>query len=333
MGFVIAFILGAFKKLFSLIDRKKRSPKDVDVLSRTIENIKLLKTDTDDSTANDEGKEGTIEVTVASSASSPAIVRSDQIEGSNDLMAAKEAVARRLEEIGRLEKSAKTPSKPQPIVDSYTSAALDHAKQVVKFSSDSFVEETPDMASVITADASDHNIVTTNLPKSKDLTTVIASMKGTTTTTTANDTPTGAPINESLSESSDWDKIKSAGQSGIIAYVLTELAFWAILPVCVIAYQRLTGESVDLSQTNEQAKVLGLSAGVITVARAAVPARIALSLSLIPFVEANIAPKLTGKPQLIESTTENDVYSVYRGESGENDEPEPMDVNTEKLAA
>ena len=36
-----------------------------------------------------------------------------------------------------------------------------------------------------------------------------------------------------------WGKIKAAGKSGLIAYTLTELSFWAIVPILVVAYESI----------------------------------------------------------------------------------------------
>jgi len=98
-----------------------------------------------------------------------------------------------------------------------------------------------------------------------------------------------------------WSKVKAAGRSGVIAYTLTELSFWAIAPILVVFYQALnSGAAINLSDSDQQTKIFSLSAGFLTFARLAVPARMALALSLIPFVEKNITGKLFSD---IESST------------------------------
>lgn len=50
-----------------------------------------------------------------------------------------------------------------------------------------------------------------------------------------------------------WGKIKAAGKSGLIAYTLTELAFWAIVPILVVAYESLNnGVAFDLADKSQQ---------------------------------------------------------------------------------
>jgi len=86
-----------------------------------------------------------------------------------------------------------------------------------------------------------------------------------------------------------WSQIKSKGTSGIISYVITELAFWTLFPL--LLYVLPPGEDAA-SVTSDNVKLLGLSLGFITVARFAVPFRFALSLSLIPLVEENLTKRL-----------------------------------------
>lgn len=262
IGLVLSFIVGTVKGVF----KKKQVPSkdNPDMVSRTIESIKSI-AENDETTVDDE----TIEVTL-SAVATPVIVKSDQIKEDGALAEAKEAVVRRLAEIKVLEDSAKTKGgeshDPLPIVDSYTATALDHAKQVVHFSQDSFEEET-DAAIVVDSGDNDHARVAPAKAAQGDVDTVIAAMK------------------EEEEQGSGWEKIKSAGKSGVIAYVLTELSFWTVFPLLVVLWQKISHQSIDLTQADEQAKVLGYTAGFVTMARAAVPARIALALAIIPFVD------------------------------------------------
>ena len=51
-------------------------------------------------------------------------------------------------------------------------------------------------------------------------------------------------------KSEDWKKIKSAGVSGIIAYVLTELSFWILFPACVYLYESINNQNIDLNSSD-----------------------------------------------------------------------------------
>lgn len=67
---------------------------------------------------------------------------------------------------------------------------------------------------------------------------------------------TAAPSSSEIADVSDadnsWNKIKSAGRSGTIAYVITELGFWAIAPVLVMLYQFLQNGSTNALSDKEQ---------------------------------------------------------------------------------
>jgi hypothetical protein len=93
------------------------------------------------------------------------------------------------------------------------------------------------------------------------------------------------------------DRIKSAGVSGIIAYVATELGFWAVYPALILLYNS-GAHAADVGSTaeviadpNAAAKFVGFSAAFITVARFAVPLRVGMAFALIPFVEKNITKR------------------------------------------
>ena len=62
-----------------------------------------------------------------------------------------------------------------------------------------------------------------------------------------------AESSASESEDDSWSKVKKAGTSGIIAYTLTELSFWATVPLLVIGYQYFNNaENLDLSDPAQQ---------------------------------------------------------------------------------
>mmetsp|Transcript_27934 Transcript_27934/g.67315 ORF Transcript_27934/g.67315 Transcript_27934/m.67315 type:complete len:756 (+) Transcript_27934:376-2643(+) len=86
--------------------------------------------------------------------------------------------------------------------------------------------------------------------------------------------------------------IKDAGKAGAISYALWEAAFWGVsVPVCLVSYRQVTGHWPDLT-SSEDLKKLGLEAfAFVNFARLAVPIRIGLALSTIPWVEENILGK------------------------------------------
>jgi hypothetical protein len=78
------------------------------------------------------------------------------------------------------------------------------------------------------------------------------------------------------------DKIKSAGISGTIAYIITEIGFWAANVPLILATSRSDGD---------QTQTLLVGAGILTLARFAVPFRLAVALGLTPIVEENITKR------------------------------------------
>jgi hypothetical protein len=87
-------------------------------------------------------------------------------------------------------------------------------------------------------------------------------------------------------------QVKDAGISGAISYALWELGFWTIsVPVCVFAYRQVFGQWPDLSNKEDLGK-LGTEALVfVNVARFAVPVRIGLALTTVPWVQENIVDR------------------------------------------
>ncbi len=86
-------------------------------------------------------------------------------------------------------------------------------------------------------------------------------------------------------------RIKDAGTAGAISYALWEAAFWGVsLPVCLVSYRQVTGHWPDLT-SGDDLKKLGLEAfAFVNVARFAVPIRIGLALSTVPWVTEKILP-------------------------------------------
>ena len=84
-------------------------------------------------------------------------------------------------------------------------------------------------------------------------------------------------------------RIKDAGVAGAVSYAAWELAFWAAsVPVCLVAYYQLTGHWPDFSDQDDMAKLGAEAFAFVNVARFAVPLRIGLALSTVPWVQANI---------------------------------------------
>eukprot|EP00980_Cylindrotheca_fusiformis_P012148 scaffold2936_cov113-Cylindrotheca_fusiformis.AAC.8 len=93
-------------------------------------------------------------------------------------------------------------------------------------------------------------------------------------------------------------QVRDAGISGAISYALWELGFWAVsVPLCIVAYQQVFGHWPDISNSEDLAK-LGMEALVfVNVARFAVPVRIGLALSTVPWVQKNIVDPFSNSVQ------------------------------------
>ena len=84
--------------------------------------------------------------------------------------------------------------------------------------------------------------------------------------------------------------VKKYGVAGTVAYVLTELAFWAVaFPVASAALYQTTGHWPDVIQdTTDRATVLGFIFAGANVARLLVPLRLGAALALAPWVDETI---------------------------------------------
>ena len=90
-------------------------------------------------------------------------------------------------------------------------------------------------------------------------------------------------------------RIKDAGVAGVVSYAAWELAFWAAsVPVCLVAYYQLTGHWPDFSDQDDMTKLGAEAFAFVNVARFAVPLRIGLALSTVPWVQANIIDRFAG---------------------------------------
>jgi hypothetical protein len=91
-------------------------------------------------------------------------------------------------------------------------------------------------------------------------------------------------------------KVKDSGKAGIISYALWELAFWLIsIPVCIFGYYELAGHWPDLTDKEDLEKVGAEAFAFVNFARIAVPLRLGLAFSTIPWIQENIVDKFMDK--------------------------------------
>ena len=106
------------------------------------------------------------------------------------------------------------------------------------------------------------------------------------------DKPTVEGDEESEPEPNLIQKVKDAGVAGAISYAFWELGFWGIsIPICVVGYNKFTGHWPDISNGEDMKQLGGEIFAFANVARLAVPLRIGLALSTVPWVEENIVQK------------------------------------------
>jgi hypothetical protein len=84
--------------------------------------------------------------------------------------------------------------------------------------------------------------------------------------------------------------VKKFGVSGTVAYILTELAFWAVaFPVASTALYQTTGHWPDVFNDNsDRSAVLAFVFAGANIARLLVPLRLGAALALAPWVDENI---------------------------------------------
>jgi len=92
------------------------------------------------------------------------------------------------------------------------------------------------------------------------------------------------------------DDVKKYGVAGTVAYVLTELAFWAVaFPVASTALYQTSGHWPDVfNDPTDRATVLGFIFAGANIARLAVPLRFGVALALAPWVDENIINRSSG---------------------------------------
>lgn len=85
-----------------------------------------------------------------------------------------------------------------------------------------------------------------------------------------------------------YERIKSFGVAGVLSYVLTELAFWALaIPTAIFSYHESTG--TWLSIETDRVQLVGIALGFVTAVRFFVPLRMGAAFALIPFVQKVIS--------------------------------------------
>jgi len=89
--------------------------------------------------------------------------------------------------------------------------------------------------------------------------------------------------------------VKKYGAAGTLAYVFTELAFWAVaVPTeCAVFYQT-AGRWPDFSNDMDKAAVLGFVFAASNIARLCLPLRFGAALAMAPWVDANIMKRFQG---------------------------------------
>jgi hypothetical protein len=104
-------------------------------------------------------------------------------------------------------------------------------------------------------------------------------------------------VEEEKSETAKlMQQVKDAGIAGVISYALWELGFWTIsVPVCIAAYQQVTGYWPDFTNTDDLQKLGAEAFAFVNVARFAVPLRIGLALSTTPWIQKNIVDRFSNK--------------------------------------
>ena len=103
--------------------------------------------------------------------------------------------------------------------------------------------------------------------------------------------------NDNEGPSLSMDDVKKYGVAGTLAYVLTELAFWAVaFPVASTALYQTSGHWPDvINNVEDRATVLGFIFAGANIARLAVPLRFGAALALAPWVDENIINRGKGE--------------------------------------
>ena len=106
--------------------------------------------------------------------------------------------------------------------------------------------------------------------------------------TTPAETP--EPTKKNDEKKLSMEDVRSFGAAGTAAYVLVELAFWAVaFPAAFAWYRVAEGTWLDLGDAGDKARLLGAGAVFINGARALVPLRLAAALALAPSLQSSDA--------------------------------------------
>ena len=125
---------------------------------------------------------------------------------------------------------------------------------------------------------------------------------------------------EDESEPNLIQKVKDAGVAGTISYAFWELGFWSIsVPICVVGYQKFTGHWPDLSNSEDMKELGGEIFAFVNIARFALPLRIALALSTVPWVDENIVQKFRKDDDDAQQQVDGASQEQTFVEEGEND--------------
>ena len=83
--------------------------------------------------------------------------------------------------------------------------------------------------------------------------------------------------------------LKKYGVAGTLAYILTEVVFWAIaFPAAAAALHKTTGHWPDMSSNKDHAAVLGFIIAGANIARLALPLRLGAAFAVAPWVDRNV---------------------------------------------
>ena len=116
-----------------------------------------------------------------------------------------------------------------------------------------------------------------------------------------------------------YSDIKKYGVAGTLAYILTELAFWAVaFPVASTTFYNTAGHWPDFSNGDDRTAVLAFIFAGANVARLVVPLRFGAAFALIPWVDENIVQKVRdwrSNSVLVSARSSNVPCSILRSSS------------------
>ena len=86
--------------------------------------------------------------------------------------------------------------------------------------------------------------------------------------------------------------MKKYGVAGTLAYIITELAFWAVaFPVASTSFYNLNGHWPDFGDGSDRTAVLAFIFAGANVARLVVPVRFGVAFAIAPWVDENICQR------------------------------------------